>query len=336
MTRLLVIPGLQSTGYARHTLHADHRVWVEKNCYVDVCIELLHALQLEPLAMLGSCAATDFEGDNVTFYKPSHDEIRDLFGVDFQELNVWRPLLEHVHEHLAAGKLISTESDSFYLPDTEGTDYRRNHVKTTIIIAEVDAATQRLGYFHNAGYHTLSGDDFVHLFRLDRAPDDGSLPLFAEIVRIDRVLRRPPQELASLALGYLRKHVMRRADRNPLHAFAERFERDLPALQQHGLAYYHAWAFATARQIGATSELLGEHLRWLQGLTPGLQLSEAAAHFDRLSAGTKTFILKAARAVNTRKPFGPSTLTQEMADAWEHGMYTLAAQVGADTMAPVA
>jgi len=46
-------------------------------------IELLHALRLEPLAALGSCAAVDFEGDNFTFYKPSHDDLRELFGAVF-------------------------------------------------------------------------------------------------------------------------------------------------------------------------------------------------------------------------------------------------------------
>ncbi|MFN8573353.1 MAG: DUF1839 family protein [Gemmatimonadaceae bacterium] len=336
MTRVQAIQGLESEGYLRHTLHADHRLWVEKNCYVDVCIEFLHALKLEPLAMLGSCAAVDFEGDNVTFYKPSHDDIRELYGVDIQELNVWRPLIEHVQEHLAAGKLLSTEADAYHLPDTEGTDYRRNHVKTTIVAADIDLSARRLGYFHNAGYHTLSGDDFTHLFRLDAEPDPTFLPLFAELVRIDRAVPRPSHELGHMALALLRKHVARRPERNPWQAFAARFERDLPGLQARGLAYYHAWAFATARQIGATSELLAEHLRWLQGVTVGLQLSDAAAHFDRISQGAKTFILKAARSINTGKAFGPSTLCQEMADAWDQGMLVLTAQVASDTAASVA
>ena len=50
--------------------------WVEKNCYVDVWIELLHALGLEPLAMLAFTVAVDFEGDQWTFFKPSHDDLR--------------------------------------------------------------------------------------------------------------------------------------------------------------------------------------------------------------------------------------------------------------------
>ncbi len=90
-----------------HPLHAEDRIWVEKNCYVDVWIELLHALGLEPLAMLPFIVAIDFEGDHWTFFKPRHDELRVLYGIDVQELNVWRPLIEHVREHVAAGKLVA-------------------------------------------------------------------------------------------------------------------------------------------------------------------------------------------------------------------------------------
>ena len=124
MSRLTVLPGLRAAGYARHTLHADDRLWVEKNCYVDAVIELVHALGLEPLAAMGFCAAVDFEGDNFTFFKPGHEELRALFGVDIQELNVWRPLVEHAEEHLGAGKFIATDADSFWLPDTVATDCR--------------------------------------------------------------------------------------------------------------------------------------------------------------------------------------------------------------------
>jgi hypothetical protein len=146
MTRQRAWPGLDAATYQRHMLHADERLWVEKNCYVDVFIELLHALRLEPLAVLGFCAAVDFEGDNFTFFKPPHEDLRTLFGVDVQELNVWLPIVEHAANHLGEGKFISTEANSFYLPDTAGTDYRRNHVKTTIILADLDTEEQRLGY----------------------------------------------------------------------------------------------------------------------------------------------------------------------------------------------
>ncbi|HEX8109631.1 MAG TPA: DUF1839 family protein, partial [Kofleriaceae bacterium] len=115
---------LDATRHARHALHADDRAWVEKNCYVDIWIEVIHALGCEPLAIAPFVVALDFEGDQWTFFKPPHDELRELYGIDVQELNCWRPLVEHAVEHVGAGKLISTEADAWWLPDVAGTDYR--------------------------------------------------------------------------------------------------------------------------------------------------------------------------------------------------------------------
>jgi len=39
--------------------------------------------------------AIDFEGDQWTFFKPPHEDLKALYGIDVQELYVWRPLLEH-------------------------------------------------------------------------------------------------------------------------------------------------------------------------------------------------------------------------------------------------
>lgn len=323
VSRLLVLPELDAANYQRHMLHADDRLWVEKNCYVDVIIEMLHATGLEPLAAMGFCATVDFEGDNFTFFKPSHDELRALYGVNIQELNVWRPLIEHAKHHLGDGKFITTEVDAFHLPDTSGTDYRRNHVKTTIILADLDVERHRLGYFHNAAYHTLEGEDFRKLFRLGVEPDPTFLPFFAELVRLDRVVRRPRAELAEMARSLLTQHVARRPANNPVEKFQLRFESDLPWIQRQGLSFYHAWAFATIRQMGSAFELLALHLRWLIDASEDDGLASAADDFGQLSATAKTFILKAARAVNTKRAFDASVAFEEMSKAWAHGMTTL-------------
>jgi len=323
VSRQRVISGLAAAGYQRHAVHAPDCHWVERNCYVDVIIEMLHALGLEPLAALGMTAAVDFEGDNFTFMKPNHEDLRVLYGVDVQEMNVWLPLLEHAKHHLGEGKFISTEADSFWLPDTSGTDYQRNHVKSTIILADLDEGAKRLGYFHNAGYFELEGEDFDRLFRVGVPADPTFLPLFAELVRVDRMVRRPPAELADLAFARLGAYLGRRPSTSPVRRFQARFERDLPRLQELGLAYYHAWAFATTRQLGAAAELLSMHARWLADVGHRPELAPAADNFLQVSALCKTFILKAARAVNSRKPFDASPMFDEMAAAWESGMATL-------------
>lgn len=319
---LSALPGLDAAAYRRHMLHAEDRVWVEKNCYVDIWIELLHALGLEPLAVMPFTAAIDFEGDQWTFFKPPHNELADLYGIDVQELNVWRPLLEHAQEHLAAGKLISTEADAYWLPDTSGTDYRRQHTKTTIVLAELDLPGRRLGYFHNAGYFSLDGEDFARTFRLDTAPDPAFMPLFAETVRVDGVQRRSNDELAALSQALWRRHLKRLPATNPVRRFAKRFESELALLHERGLGFYHAWAFATTRQLGAAFELAALNLRWLAGL--GVSgLDEPIGAFELISTGNKAFILKGARAVNSRRPFDGTAMFAEMAQAWESGTRSL-------------
>ena len=55
---------LDAATYQKHSLHAAPDLdWVEKNCYVDIWIELLHAAGLEPIAMGPFALAVDFEGD---------------------------------------------------------------------------------------------------------------------------------------------------------------------------------------------------------------------------------------------------------------------------------
>ena len=322
MSRIEAIPGLSAGGYSCHRLHGDDAVWVEKNCYGDVWIEVLNALSLEPLAMLPFTLSVDFEGDQWTFFKPSQEDLRGLYGIDVQELTVWQPLIEHAVEHLSAGKLISTEADAFWLPDTAGTDYRTGHTKTTIVLASLDVQQRKLGYFHNTGYFELSGEDFTQLFRLDAQPDPGFLPFFAELVRIDRIERRPPADLAACSWKLLKRHVDRRPLSNPLLRFHERFVKDMPLLQAKGLAHYHAWAFATIRQAGAAFDLAATYLRW-QAAFDHPELIAPAKCFDTIAQGNKALILKGARAVNSGRPFDAAPLFSDMAQAWDQGMELL-------------
>jgi hypothetical protein len=325
--RISALPGLDAASYRRSVLHADERIWVEKNCYVDIWIEVIHALGLEPRAMLPFTTAIDFEGDQWTFFKPPHDELRDLYGIDVQELNVWRPLIDHAVEYLGAGKLISTEADAFWLPDTSGTDYRRQHTKSTIVLADLDLENRRLGYFHNAGYFMLEGEDFARTFHLDIPVSPEFMPLFAESVRFERIVRRPESQLADLSCALWRKHLQRLPATNPVARFEERFNRELTVLQQRGLTFYHAWAFATTRQLGAAFELAANNLRWLQA--NGVSgIEESAAAFETIATVCKTFILKGARAVNARKPFDGSEMFVELAAAWERGTENLASRFG--------
>jgi hypothetical protein len=330
---LAVIAGLEPKSYSRHAVHRETSIWVEKNCYVDLWIELLHALQVEPLAMLPFTAVIDFEGDQWTFFKPSHDELRALYGVDVQELNVWRPLVEHCQEHLAAGKLVCTESDAFWLPDTSGTDYRRTHTKTTIVINELDVEAQTLGYFHNAGYYRLEGEDFVKTFRLDAAPDPTFMPLFAEVVRVDRLVKRERSELVGAARALWARHLARRPHDNPIRRFHARFERDMPQFQARGLPHYHAWAFSTTRQLGAAFELASQNLRWINS-SGDAHVERAREAFEQIATLAKSFILKGARMANSGKPLDASAVFDQMSVAWDAGMHAAETAFGRTSETP--
>ena len=314
--------------YVPHDLHRSERAWRESNCYIDVWVEVLHALGLDPCACLPHVLPVDFEGDQWTFFKPSHDDLFVLYGLDVQELTVWRPLIQNTREQLAGGKLVLSEVDAFYLPDTAGTDYRAQHTKTTIGIQDLDVEHRQLGYFHNSGYHRLEGPDFVGLLRLDCPPDPTYMPFFAEFVRIDRRKHLEARALRNASVGVLRKHMARLPQTNPVVRFGERFGVDLAWMQTEGLPAYHGWAFATLRQMGAAFELAAFYLRWLsKSGDDGLEPSAAA--FDAISGCAKTLILKTARAVNTRKPFDAGGLLGDAARAWDTGMGVLIERYGA-------
>lgn len=309
---------LDPATYARHALHGEANQWVEKNCYIDVWIEALHAAGLEPLALMPFTLASDFDGDQWTFYKPPHTEIQELYGVSVQELNVYKPILEHSLYHAARGRLVFTEADAFFMPDTQGTDYHAHHTKSTIAIESIDVERRQLRYFHNAGFYELSGDDFVNLFRLGAEPDPTFLPLFAELAKFDRIERLERTELAARSRRLIPIWFARRPKQNPLQLFGEQFPRDIEELRVKGIDAYHAYAFASIRQCGSNFELLGSYLRWLGG-----PYEAPAAHFDAISVGSKAMILKGARAVNSKKPFDFTETFGELAKSWDQGMAAL-------------
>ena len=149
-------------------------------------MELLHTAGAEPLAALPFAFAVDIEGDQWTFFKFPLADLYALYGVEVFELNVWRPLVAHVDEQLALGRPAIVEVDAFYLPDTAG------HVLSDRARQDVDwrsrrltARARRLGYFHNAGYYELEGEDFAGLFRLEgHLTGPEYLPPYVEVVKL--------------------------------------------------------------------------------------------------------------------------------------------------------
>jgi hypothetical protein len=324
MTRASVW-NLDPETYAPHALHTDVCAWVEKNCYVDVWIELLHAHQLDPMAVMAFTVAGDFEGDQWTFFKPPQADLAELYGIHVLELNLWRPLLAHAVEHVGAGNVVLAEVDAYFLPDTAGTDYGAQHTKTTIAIETIDVEARRLGYFHSAGYHVLEGLDFTNLFGIGTPSDPGRLPLFAEIVRLDRVKRTSAPDLVASSVSLLRRHLSLRPATNPVARFRGRFTRQLEACPSDA-ATYHSYAFATLRQLGASFELAALYLNWLDQGSGYAGIVRAIDAFEQISTTAKALVLKGARAVVTRKPADFAPMFDGMQESWDVGMDLLASR----------
>ncbi len=278
--------------YIAHPLHAADRHWPETNCYVDLWIELLHGRGLVPEALLGFTLRQDFEGDQFTFFKPPSADIDRLYGLEIHELAVYDGLERHALVQAVRGCPVLVEVDALYLPDTAGTTYGRSHAKTTIGILALDPGARTLDYLHNAGRFTLSGADYEGIF----AP--AALPPYAEFVKAGAP-PLPDAELPGAALDLLRRHRARAPARNPILAFQAALSRSADALVERSLGVFHAYAFNTTRQLGANFELLGSHLRWLDG-HGAADLAAAAEAAGTLAQEAKTFQFQLARAFHRR------------------------------------
>jgi hypothetical protein len=303
--------------YRRHPIHGEGRIWAETNCYADVWIELLHALGRDPVPALPFTLAIDFEGDQWTFFKFPLSDLYDLYAMDVQELAMWRPLIAHLQEQLDRGRPLLVELDSFYLPDTAGTAYQLAHVKTTVAAVSLDVEQKRLGYFHNAGYYELRGEDFDAILR------DRELPPYTELVKLHDV---PASDPLQTSLRLLKKHLALAPAANPFASFKERFERDLQTLLQESLETFHLYSFATLRQYGACYELSATYLQWLaQQGEAGLE--EPIQALLEISEGAKAFQFQLARSMARRKPLDLSPLDAQ-GERWERALGALKARYG--------
>jgi hypothetical protein len=329
------LASLSPATYRAHSLHGSGAEWAETNCYVDLYIGLLHGLGLEPAACLGFTVCADFEDDQWTFFKPPHADLRSLYGLQIEEMGLWRSALEHCVEHVRAGRVPLIEADSFYLPDTRATDYRRTHVKTTIAPVFVDPDARRMRYFHNTGFYELVDEDFDAIFRFKRSTGSASdvtsaephwLPPYCELAKISRVVKLAPQQLAARAVDLLRRHLDWRPATNPFERFARRWPDHQGLLLAGDLGTYHSYSFATLRQCGACYGLLSAHLDWLSS---EVQLDPSAARaFLSISQTSKAMLMKLARVVNSGKPRDFSDQFQALADDWDAGMGRLEADIG--------
>jgi hypothetical protein len=310
-----VLPISQGS-YRSHALHGPDRIWQETNCSVDVWIELLQALGMDPVPACACVLSSGVVGDQWTFLKFPAEDIWRLYRLAVAEMYIWRPLIDHVEEQLGGGRLVTIEADSWYLPDTVDTAYRMRHMKSTIVPNAVDRAGRYLEYFHGSGYWKLSGDDFDGV--MGSAPERGlgRLPPYVEIVQIDDL--REARDLPECTLQLARSHVARRPDGNPVARLAERLTADLPWLARQPIDVFHDYAFGMIRQCGAAAELASTVMSWLAERGRP-ELGQSVGAFARVAADAKKLQFQVARASQGRAvAIGPTL--DAMAAAWASAM----------------
>lgn len=316
MNALSPIHPADPSSYVPHPLHGPDRVYRETNCYTDVLIELLHSRGLDPVAGLGHLVRTDFEGDQFTFFKMPPSDMEALYGIDIHEMQPVGALPDQIALQIARGRAILVELDSFYLPDTAATDYRRNHVKSTVAVEAIDRAGERLLYYHNLGLHELSGDDYCGIFGLDRrAPE--MLPPYIELARFDVGEPLRGEALRHAALERLSFHLQRRPAVNPFQTFGAQLAADLPRLVEGDSACFHAYAFATVRMAGASFDLLRTHIDWLLG-------EEVSRVLDPIVDGSQVLSFRLAR----RRLFDSAPTIASMATAWTSALASVERAIG--------
>jgi hypothetical protein len=315
--------GIDTATYQNHWLHTDASDWPETNCYVDVWIELLQVLRLDPIAALGFTILTDLESDQWTFYKYRHHDLEQLFGLVVIELNPWTTVLDQVSTEVSAGRPVLIEVDAWFLPDTAGTSYQSKHVKTTIAVLEVDPAAQRLVYAHNRSVHVALGEDFRGVFALDLPP---LLPPYIESVRLDRLSTPSSEFVRRYAIDALREHVRHAPKENPFERYQEKFVRDLERMAGRGMEFFHDYAFSSYRQFGSAFFLGAAHLEWLREggseLDPA-QLSIAAESFRAISSTARALQMRSARTAVTGKLVEASSTLQSLTENYDRGLSAL-------------
>lgn len=313
--------------HTAHALHQGESVWQETNCYVDLWIELLHGYGLDPRAALAFTVTQDFEGDQFTFFKFPLEDLDLLYGTQVQELAIYDSLEDRVFAQTQRGHTVLVEVDGYYLPNTRATSYRREHPKTTIGVDFISPAEQRLGYFHNTGYHHLDGEDYDGIFRklprFENQPD-----VLFPYVEFAKQVRPALQggELVDASAELLCAHLERRPLSNPVTAWRAVFPQHMDLLLARGEAFFHPYSFNLMRQLGANFEFLSKYLQWLGA--QGVDLPpEIAVSAQSIASEAMVMQFRLVRAITRGRRDLCDDCFDVLESAYEKAVTTLAAHV---------
>lgn len=311
--------------FSQNDLHRHDRNFRETNCYSDLLIEVIHNLSLNPIACLGFTLASDFEEDQWTFGKPSHDDLQKLYGIRIEELSLYRPLVDQMVCQVERGAIPLLEVDAYFLPDTAGIDYRQSHAKTTIGITHIDLVNKKLRYFHNATFTVCEGEDFDGVLFPALSNQAGYLLPYCEILKLNKIKTLSDEDLRKIARESAALHFSVRSSNNPFEAYLKAVVSHQEAIIAGGHPAYHAYSFVAPRQLGAAHELGASFLQWLDPACPNF--ITAAEDFLKIANLSKTLVLKLARINHTNKQANVEAILAEMQDCWSRAHTLLSAEL---------
>lgn len=306
---------IEPAKYQQHAIHTKERDWAETNCYTDVWIEQLHALGFEPIAAMAFTIAIDFEGDQWTFFKFPLNDLYELYGIEVQELVIWKSLATHIEEQINLGRPVLVELDSMYLPDTAGTAYQMEHVKSTISVNSINIKEKKLGYFHAQSYYQLCGSDFDQVFRLTPEFNDSYLEPYVEIAKLDRKPKMKNDDLVTKSIQLLKLQLAKLPKTNPFHIFKKQLEKDIEWLKSENIEMFHQYSFATLRQFGACFEMASVYISWLADKGEN-DIEKAGTLYKGISEAAKIYQFQLARVVARGKVIELSAI-DDMGNMWQ-------------------
>ena len=144
----------------------------------------------------------------------------------------YRPLPDQIAEQIERGRTLIVELDSWYLPDTAATSYRKEHVKSSVVAEAIDRDGERLRYFHGARLPRARGRGLPRRLPARHAicpatccrptPSwPGSTP--GRACEGEELRAAQPRDAA-------RAQIARRPADNPFVRFGAQLARDLPGL----------------------------------------------------------------------------------------------------------
>ncbi|WP_052663848.1 DUF1839 family protein [Psychromicrobium lacuslunae] len=316
---------LRPESFQPHPVHGAESDWSNTNCYLDVWVEVLNSLGLDPIPALASAFSAEFVGDQWEFLKVRSEDLELLYGIRFGEYDTWKPLREHLVTQLQAGNLAIVEVDAYYLPDTAGVSYHQQHSKTSITPIKLDLRAAELIYFHNGGLYQLANEDFEHT--IGAAAETGFVPRpYLDLIRLDGLRQLQAADFQRAARTVLRAHLARRersTQSDPMGLLVEYVQSQQETVAELGLEHFHQFSFATTRQAGLTAMFAAELARWFartEKSAAGQQLlAEAANAFSECSGSAKKLQFQLARVAAGRHPDLQAS-GSTMQRSWQHGM----------------